>query len=99
MFSCHIGWDYCRVLSKDGLVVPHNGRTVTASQSRLTTENWSGMILLLGWSDERGPEKSGARKVRTPQSGMPGNSRSGETCWIGPQKQTTQAIGMGEKAV
>jgi len=44
------------------------------------------------------------RKVRTPQSTVPGKSRSEATYWIGPQKQTADGFrncersGEGEKA-
>jgi hypothetical protein len=45
------------------------------------------------------PRAIGVRKVRTPQSAMPGNTRGGETCRIGPQKQTTCYKGDGEMVV
>lgn len=43
-------------------------------------------------------EPSASRKVRSPQSKPPGNSRGGATCRIGPQRHTA-LIGKGEKVV
>jgi hypothetical protein len=34
------------------------------------------------------------RKVRTPQNTVPGNTRGGVTCRIGPQKHTADGLGL-----
>ncbi len=44
--------------------------------------------IVTGWPGDRGLRKRRSRKVRTPQSTVPGNTRGGVTCRIGPQKQT-----------
>jgi len=45
-----------------------------------------------GWLGVRGAALAALRKVRTPESTVPGKSWSGATCWIGPQKQTATQV-------